>query len=482
MPRVVGSAWAAAAALLLVGATIGCTGGHEPTAASARWRPHECWFAAPAGVTVTCGTVDVPERRALAATDGEVAAVTLAVAVVHSAAATPAPDPVVYLAGGPGSPAIRSALEMLPAFETVLAQRDLVVVDQRGTGYSTPSLACAPAEDPGACRARLVAAGVDLAAYTTRENAADVAEVIAALGRGPANLLGGSYGTRLGLTVLRDHPEAVRSAVLDSVAPVQVNTGPGVARSNAAGLRVLAAGCSADPACSSRHGDVEERLAEAVRALDAIPARVELGGGTVEVTGADLVSLLVSAQYYTEAIPALPAVVHAAAAGDLVPYARLATRIAEATGDLSAQASEGMMWSVECAENVAFETAPEFAAAVVGVDPAVGGHLVASSLYASGICEVWDVPAVDRAEKEPVSSDVPVFLLAGEYDPVTPRAWAELAAATLSAAHVQEFPGAGHGVFRTSACARAMIGAFLDDPTAPLDATCVASMPPPTFD
>lgn len=478
MPR--RSVAAVVGACLLLGAVglAGCD--DDADAAMGRWEAHECWSPAPAGVEVTCGTVVVPERRDGGETPDD-GVVTLAVAILHSGAATPAPDPVVFLAGGPGSPAIRSAFAMLPAFEPVLAGRDVVVIDQRGAGDSTPSLRCEPTEDPAACRARLVADGVDLAAYTTRENAADVADVVGALGLGEVNLLGGSYGTRLGLAVLRDHPDLVRSAVLDSVAPVQVPTGPGVARSTASGLHVLAEGCRADATCRERHGDLEAALVAAVRALDASPGSVQVGGQTASVDGGQLVSLLVSAQYYTEAIPELPAVIDAAADGDLGPYARLAGAMAEGEGDLAGALSAGMMWSVECAENVPFETPPEFADAVADLDPAVGEHVVEGSLYASGICDVWDVPAVDPADREPVRSDVRTLLLAGEYDPVTPLAWAELAAETLTRAQVHEFPAAGHGVFRTSPCARSMIVAFLDDPTATVDAGCIAAVPPPDF-
>lgn len=478
MPR-----WAVAAGVgpcLLLAAVglVGCGRGSE--AVIGRWQPHECWSVVPADAEVTCGTVAVPERR-VDTEPGDEDVVTLAVAIVHSRAATPAADPVVYLAGGPGSPAIRSAFAMLPAFEPFLAERDLVVIDQRGTGESDPSLACLPSEDPAACHGRLVADGVDLAGYTTRENAADVADVAGALNLREVDLLGASYGTRLGLAVLRDHPEVVRSAILDSVAPVQVDTGPGVARSTASGLRVLFEGCRADATCRERHGDLEAALGAAVRALDASPAWAAVGGRAVPVDGGALLGLVVSAQYYTEAIPELPAVIDAAADGDLGPYERLAGAIAEDTSDLSAALSEGMMWSVECAENVPFETPPAFADAVADLDPVVGEHVVAGSLYATGICDIWGVPAVGPEDKAPVHSDVPTLLLAGEYDPVTPPAWAELAAATLTTAQVLELPGAGHGVFRTSPCARAIIAAFLEDPSAPTEAGCVATMPPPAF-
>lgn len=151
------------------------------------------------------------------------------------------------------------------------------------------------------------------------------------------------------------------------------------------------------------------------------------------------------------------------------------------SGGLDAALSTGMMWSIECAENVPFERPADFAAAVADLDPAVGEHVVGGSLDVTGICDVWDVPAVDSPDRAPVHSGVPTLLLAGEYDPVTPLAWAELAAETLTDVQVYEFPGAGHGVFRTSSCARSMIAAFLEDPTAAVDAGCIATMPPPDF-
>ena len=421
-----------------------------------------------------CGTVDVPENR-----DGSTDAgntIHLAVAVFHATVPDPADDPVVFLAGGPGGGGIDAALLMFDSFRFLLEKRDLVVFDQRGTGYTEPSLDCG-VDDPQRCRDRLVGQGIDLSSYTTRNNAADVDLLRQALGYEQIDLLGGSYGTRLGLAVLRDHPDGIRSAVLDSVAPLQVNTGPGVVGSTAHGLRVLLDGCASDPACAVSYPDVEAELYAAVRALDARPATVEVNGRPVPVDGADFVQLIVSSMYYTEAIPRLPQLVSETAAGDYALLASFLLRVGEAGGDLS----EGMMWSVECAENTAFETTGDFTVEAASLDAAVRDHVVGASLWATGICEVWDVPPVPSADKEPVSSDVPSLLLAGQYDPVTPLGWAQLAAQSLRGAFVYEFPASGHGVFRTSDCARSIIDRFLDDPRSAPDTSCIGDMPAPTF-
>lgn len=421
-----------------------------------------------------CGTVEVSEDPAEPAGTGNT--IHLAVALFHATGPDPADDPVVFLAGGPGGRGIDHAMLMFDSFRFLLEERDLVLFDQRGTGYTEPSLDCGD-DDPQGCRDRLVGQGIDLSSYTTRNNAADVDDLRRELGYERVDLLGGSYGTRLGLAVLREYPDGIRSAVLDSVAPLQINTGPGVVGSTAHGLRVLFLGCASDPVCAAAYPDVEAELYAAVRALDARPATVEVNGRALQVGGADFVNLVVSAMYYTEAIPRLPQLVSETAAGDYAALNSFLLRVGEAQGDLS----EGMMWSVECAENTVFETLGEFATQAGALDASIRDHVVGSSLWATGICEVWDVPPVPIADKEPVASDVPTLLLAGEYDPVTPLDWAEIAAESLSTAFVYEFPASGHGVFRTSACARSVIAGFLDDPSFPPDASCIEDMPAPTF-
>lgn len=449
-------------------ALAGCRSAAEVPSYEAR----ECWFTPPHGVTAECGIVRVPEDRGEPFSGAN--EIELAVAVFRSTADAPAADPVFYLAGGPGERAIETSLRIFASLDFVLGTRDLVVFDQRGAGRSVPSLDCP--DDVSACHDRLVQAGVDLSAYVTRANAADVEDVRRALGYDRINLLGGSYGTRLGLAVLRDHPGSIRSAVLDSVAPVQSDVGTGVVANNAAALRVLFSACAEDRVCHGKYPDLESELPEAVGRLDRVPLP-GTGPTAAPITGADLLRAVLTGMYFAEAIPVLPHVIHAAYEGDAAPVDDLIQRLAAARGD----GAEGMMWSIECAENTAYETDAEYAQVGASIDPPIRDHLMQASLYASGICDVWAVPAVPEADKAPVVSSVPTLLLAGQFDPVTPMAWAALAAEGLANHHLYEFPAAGHGVLRTSACARAMIEDFLREPGSPPDATCVPLEPPPAF-
>ena len=177
-----------------------------------------CWMALPDGVVegqnIDCGYLFVPETR----DDSSSPSIQLAYAVLYAPTESPQPDPVIYLAGGPGGSAVKELDGWLDA--PYLQDRDLVLLDQRGTGYSLPTLNCPEMEQAvqdatQACRDRLVEEGVDLQAYSSVENAADVADLRVALGYDEWNLYGISYGTRLALTVMRDHPEGVRSVVLE---------------------------------------------------------------------------------------------------------------------------------------------------------------------------------------------------------------------------------------------------------------------------
>ncbi len=202
------------------------------------FEPAPCAFAVPSGYQPECGYLFVPENRARAGSP----MIRLHIAVFRSHAGFPALDPVVHLAGGPGSSSLAVADYVLGrGLDAVLARRDLIFFDQRGTGSSIPRLDCpereaitslllsgslsdeesqaAVQEAFRRCRERLTAQGVDLSAYNSAASAADLNDLRLALGYETLNLYAVSYGTRLALTLMRDHPAAVRSAVLDSAYP-----------------------------------------------------------------------------------------------------------------------------------------------------------------------------------------------------------------------------------------------------------------------
>jgi pimeloyl-ACP methyl ester carboxylesterase len=224
-----------------------------------------CDFIVPGGRDVTCGYLTVPEDR----TQPDGAAVRLHVAVFLSESGNPAPDPVVYLEGGPGGEPLETLIFTFEDyFAPYLTERDVIIFDQRGTGLSEPSLACPELVEAsleylddvlsdeeeadvylGAmtdCRERLLADGVNLAAYNSRENAADLNDLRIALGYDEWNLYGISYGTKLALTTMRDFPEGIRSVVLDSAYPLQTSLIIDVPANMDRAFDTLFAGCAAD--------------------------------------------------------------------------------------------------------------------------------------------------------------------------------------------------------------------------------------------
>jgi pimeloyl-ACP methyl ester carboxylesterase len=421
--------------------------------------------------------VRVPESRARPRESARTIRVAVAIFSRAGGAGRPA---LFFLSGGPGDAAIETAVRLFtPAFASFLDQRDLVVVDQRGTGRSEPSLDC-PTRDLAGCRATLAEHGIDLASYTTANNAADINDVRRALGYEQIDLLGGSYGTLLAQAIMRDFPGAVRSAVLDSAAPLQQLIQYQLVRDFEPALHTLFEACRADPACEHEHPALDRVFDSLVARLNTTPAQVREGspgsGRDVRLNGSRFAFLIWQALYYSEAIPHLPAIVHDAADGDFTRLARLIdrTRVPDTR-------SEGMQQSIECAEMAPFMTPSGFSARARELSPGVRQAAIDEFGDVFGRCTIWNVPAADRRAKEPLRTDTPVLLLAGAFDPATPPASARATAATLTNHYLFVFPDSGHGVFRTNACARAVINAFLPNPERNPGVGCLAELSGPIF-
>ena len=433
-----------------------------------------------------CGDLIVLEDRA--EPDGR--RIVLHVAVVRSDAATPLPDPVVYLEGGPGGSALTTGFYAYPFLE----RRDVIVMDQRGTGYSEPSLQCsefvfllgqAEADALRRCRTRLVGQGIDLADYHTAASAADLEDLRRALGYEQWNLYGVSYGTRLALTVLRDHHTAVRSVILDSVYPPGADIyGDGGLNAQRA-FDALFQACAADRACGGAHPDLEAHFYELVERLDAEPRRAGalLGLGGLEVDGSTLVLLLFEQMYVTELLGGLPAALERFHAGDwseldtwALPLTDLRRRLALPWDALNV----GLYYSVQCAEALPFLDRGRLGELDQRVSAALRGAFDWQFLVDN--CAAWEVPAAQSTVNQPVSSSVPALLLAGTFDPVTPPAWAELAAGTLSRSWPVVVPGAAHGVLGTSYCVDDIVGDFLAAPDVLLYTGCTLILGDLDFD
>lgn len=263
-----------------------------------------------------CGFLEVPENRSRS--DGRT--IKLAVAVIPAAAEKPSEDPVVFMAGGPGADTFDDIPFLMDS--GLNKDRELIVMAQRGNLYDKPNLACPEVDRFNAqavglgydsqraeqlmlkavkdCRGRLTAAGVDLNAYNTTENAADFADLRKALDIPRWNVYGYSYGSNLALTYLRLHPEGIRAVAIDSITPPQVTTLPWGWGSAAEGIHNIFKACAAQPACKDRYPHLPRLLTEQVRKLEAHPLTLNVtppsGGKPVKVVldGGALLNLIVA--------------------------------------------------------------------------------------------------------------------------------------------------------------------------------------------
>ena len=452
------------------------------------------------GRTVHCGFVAVPENR----TRPQGRLILLAVAV-FKAAEIPTRPPLIFLGGGPGSfvladfgPRVSGSLA-----RDLTAGRDFVMFDQRGVGFSEPALDCPELEElkyreiernptraqetddyveaAFACRDRLLASGIELAAYNTAASAADVNDVRGALGYGQIDVWGLSYGTRLALTVERDFPAAVRSLVLDSALPPSVNQLVDRAANAERAFRVLFDGCAADAACNAAYPDLETLFYDLVTRLNATPARYDAQHPRtgvvyhVVLTGDRLVRTLIDALVPPYLIPILPLAAATVNIGDF-------TLMSQATSLLTFDDSHssGMFYSVKCADEASRTSTPQHvAAARKRVRPEIADALNEQALLR--ICAGWGAAPPQPGAGTPVVSGVHTLILAGEYDPLTPPQYAAVAGRTLRNSHWFQFPAMGHNLQRSSACAHQMVMAFLANPAVTPDAACIAEMPPPAW-
>jgi pimeloyl-ACP methyl ester carboxylesterase len=454
----------------------------------------------PTGETVACGNLTVPERHDKPSGPS----IRLHVAVFKSHSATPAADPVVYLDGGPGG----SSLKPLPAgFAELdapfLADRDLILFDQRGVGVSEPALDCpevaqatkdqiqgpvSASQSVGlfvsayaTCRDRLVSQGVDLDAYNSKEGAADLEQLRQALGYQQWNVYGVSYGTRLGLTYMRDYPSGIRSVVLDSTVPLQADLPAGLVPNARRALDVLFNGCRADPSCGSAYPNLESALSHVVTRLDATPASAQVpeaqsGQPTFEaaITGDEVLSAVFLGLYSNSIIPDLPRAIALADRGDLqVIAALLGIPLAE-----EQIISEGMYISVLCHEVASFSSP---AAEVAAAQPYPELHDFVAGDSTFDVCKTWGMQRADPTDHQPVKSDIPTLILAGQYDPITPPADGQQVAGDLSHSFFFLYPGLGHGEFSSDSCPQDMTLTFLRAPNVKPDDSCIASMRPPAF-
>ncbi|MFQ3681055.1 alpha/beta hydrolase [Roseiflexus sp.] len=468
------------------------------------FQPSACMFELPVGAVegrdLECGWLQVPERHAQP--DGPT--IRLAVAIIKSRASNPKPDPLVMLQGGPGGSTIDTYTQILFASGSRLRDmldHDIILFDQRGALYAEPSLVCQEQlelvertieqrltyeesnqlslEAAAACRQRLADERIDLSAFNSVENAADVAALARALGYEKINLYGVSYGTLLAQHVMRDHPDILRSVVLDAVVPTSVNYLVEAPRSQDRAYTELFNACAADAGCQAAYPNLEQSLITTIERLNREPARIPITddetGRTYNAVldGDSFANVIFQIMYASSFIPAVPRIIDDATRNNFRVLERVLPIIV-----FDRTFSLGMHYSVICAEDADFspEDAPiQEVRPFIALDGRRGleGYLER--------CNIWQVDQLEPVVDAPVVSDIPTLVLSGRFDPITPPEFGDIAARTLSRAYVYTFPDIGHGAVSASACADAILKAFLDNPAQRPDSSCIVESAGPRF-
>ncbi len=437
-------------------------------------------------VAADCGVLEVPENPQ----EPNGRKIGLHVARVAAINRRKQPDALFVLAGGPGQAASAFYASVAAAFERIQRERDIVLIDQRGTGASN-ALNCAEDEEHlyQASDAQLLAATqrcLDTlrsrarpAYYTTSLAVSDLERVRAALGYERINFYAVSYGTRVAQQYLRRFPARVRTLILDGVVPPELAVGPAVALDAEQALRGILGRCAADKDCRGRFGDPAHDY-EAVRtrlAQHAVPLTLaDPSSGAPQPLNFNkehLASVLRLGGYSADYAALLPLLLHAGAGGDFTPLGAQFLWLERAYAGIAV----GMNNSVVCAEDVPFYQASaidrgRLAATFMGT-----AQLDALTL----ICRIWPHGPVDADLHAPLHSDVPALLLSGGDDPVTPPAYAAAAARGLPHALNLVLPGFGHGQL-TVPCMDRVLARFLElGSVQGLDSTCTQNARPMPF-
>ncbi|WP_185974606.1 alpha/beta fold hydrolase [Deinococcus detaillensis] len=469
-------------ALTLISSALAGGAGAPP--AKPTFREVPCGAALPAD---RCGYVKMPLDHAQPRGKQIELFVAVSRANVSGTTLKAVPDPLFYLEGGPGG----SSSDSVPALGAAFKNRDLVGIDQRGVGRSLPALNCPQINALSSrddlkssqatalylsatitCGQKLRADRVALENFNTTQAALDIDWVRRALGYDQINVYGASYGTRLAQELLRRAPGHLRAVILDSViAPTIDRPAQTPLAVQTAFKRVLKA-CALDADCNAKYPNLEATYRATLKQLDAKPLMIKMKDGG-ELDSFALQGLILGSMYFPQGLSEIPSLIVAARDGDTeIIKASFAVKLSEGLSDSLAW---GAFYSNECSGEVAYSTpaklrtglnaAPEFAKAlglVAGV----------SSQDIFTVCQKWKLTAPAALENEAVTSNVPILLLAGEFDPVTPPEWLPAASAKFTRSYSVVISGAAHGSGLTTACGYGIVTQFLQNPKQAPDTAC----------
>ncbi len=428
-----------------------------------------------------CGRLTVWEDRQA----GSGRTIDLNIVVIPATSSVNEPDPLFLLAGGPGQAASEVFPLMLAAFEDIRRTRDIVLVDQRGTGKSNPldcpslSELAEDADEEVAVQALhqcAAALDADPRLYTTDIAMADLNDVRQALGYEQINLYGISYGSRAAMVYLQLYPETVRSVILDAVAGPELVLFMHMPRDGQRALELLFERCANDPDCQTAFPDLPatfaallDQLAEPQELRLSHPLSGQLTDFTL--TRDMLTQFIFNAMYSSDFVALLPLLIYQAQeTGDLGPLVSQALAIGEQAG-----ITPGLLYAVTCAEDAPFISLEEAAT----LQSETVFPLTAETFLQ--ICEGWPAGTPFAGLRQPLVSDRPVLLLSGEADPVTPPYYAEQVAANLPNGRHLTIPGYAHGVAGLH-CVNEMMSQFVGAASVDnLNVDCLDKVTPPPF-
>lgn len=448
----------------------------------------DCQLSAPVGslfVKAKCGTIAVNESPA----DSNGKVIHLNVAVIPAISRKPNLDPLFLLAGGPGEAATEAFIGMLGSFNKINQKRDIVLVDQRGTGKSNP-LQCLDQEDESTeyddekwkqvlskCLRNLDS---DPQFYTTSIAMDDLDQVREALGYSQINLYGASYGTRAALVYMRSFPEHTRSVILDGVAPLDWSIGPSMAGDGQRALEMIFDRCQIDHTCyqsyASKEIDLITRFQAILGQLETMPMEMEIphpisGALTKTILTSRIFANTVHFMSYTPETAALiPLMVDAAYERN--DFSMAAAQFLSNIAIVEKSISNGMRFSVMCAEDVPFYDPHDMTTGYLG------DYIVENF---ETICTTWPRGKIPSDFKLPVTSQAPILLISGEADPVTPPENALHAMKTLPNSLHLIAPGMGHiNIFR--GCIPTIATDFVESgEITSLNSNCVETISPMPF-
>lgn len=427
-----------------------------------------------AGIEARCGTFVVPENRAIAS--GRT--IRLRVAVVPARDGGSSSDALLYLTGGPGGSAIADAAGVTRLFSTTNETRDIVLLDQRGTGSSNRLDCPLPRAPLGTARAArafiracLARFDEDVRQYTTAPAMEDVAGVVRALGYDQVDVYGISYGATAAQYLLAQHPELVRTAILDGGTLLDVPIFELWARNGERSLRAILSRCAASPRCARAFPRVRSEIFEMMRTLRRAPVRVN---GTV-IRPAEAAGAIQSLTRSVEGAARIPWIAHRAAVGDWEPLAFAM----DDTGTGGVATGQLMFWSIVCNEPWARWSPARTRAASRGTY--LAERTAADAAFADVVCSAMPKAEQPAWSKARVRSDVPVLIVVGGNDPQDPLANVRDAGRELPASRTVVVPHAGHGALQLGCTARLAQEFVARGTAAGLDTRCVARYAPPPF-